>query len=336
MYNNLNDLKAGTNGDITVMVRAIEVKTISGKDEQYQLFFVRDTNDCEKTFMRFGALLDVIPPAIVTLNVHCCEYRGDMCVKIQRCAVIEGASYYDYLPKAHIDTIDQLKKVTSPTVKGLRKSLYTIVSNTLNPINAKYMHHPLTTHNAFSRQAGIHEATLQMVQRVKLNAELEGYDCDMMLAAALLYYIGSIKAINDNYVITREGKLYSPGILASKILTESINNAINSGKIKKEDVNWDELEILDYLLLARDRNTPPVMAEAAFLIQQDKAIRERDERETALAKAETGTFVKDSSGHEWLKMQSFVLAEPQANKNEEEQADDTNAEEEPASTNANT
>lgn len=293
MLENIKDLQVGADQDIILLVKSIEnSESINGP---YQKLVVRDKFDHEEVVMNFSqAQLHVQPPVVLKFRIKTEEYKSGISYQFMSFLPVENARVDDYLPKSQINQADSWNYLVQ-TSKILRPGLKKIVGRVLSASSADFKAKALTPHKAFARKNGILEATCQLVKLAISTSETLGLDKDLMVAGAMIYYIGYVDCLDSGFMSTADEVLIGPGNLAYEKVMSQIWSILSS---ENEDVkltlDMQDLKLLCHILLSRYRGNSPSIPEAYVLRNLDSILMETDAMKTALKDREPGSIISAS------------------------------------------
>jgi hypothetical protein len=311
MNDNLRDLQADQSGVLTALVKDKFFKPLSSDSNQFFVSAVDIENDLVLSDCDSVPLpLTIKTQAAMNMDIECLAkdaYATELLffnIPINEYTVLETKSGSPDLPEAHIDPEEGFNELCDE-ISTLRPSLRCVVNVVLESILDKFMSYPLAQDGAFARRSGALEATLKLIDLIKFSTQPEDSDedwkldhyfgdestdrveeeCDqdLMVAAAVLHYVGSVMAFNERFEPTKEATLFHLGFLSYAVMANGLNKAIHCGKIERDEINWDEVASLAHLLMARDYLDISVLQEDSWLICGDDFIQRMDAKDEDVA-----------------------------------------------------
>lgn len=299
MYNNIRDIQPGKMDDIIVLIKSINTITMKS-GVPYQKVIVRDLDGNECTFTRFDVMLDVDLPMIAKVKVDCVEYGANLNMKIKECVEVEGYKMEQFLPKAHIDSKESWKYIAK-TVKTIRNSLCRVVCAVLAEDKNKFLTIPMNPVGAFARQSGILEATTKLVELAEHTAKLQNLDRDLLIAGAILYYIGNLDTIDEGYNMTPIALMYGAEVTSYTKVQFKAKELIENNEEARADIRGEDIMLLSHVLMCKNDKNAPAIPEASVLKYLDTMLQETDRMVETLKTAEPRTTVNDSTNpNKWL------------------------------------
>lgn len=292
MYNNIREIQTGKMDDIIVLVKSINTVTMKN-GAPYQKVIVRDLDGNECTFTQFDVMLDIKLPMIAKVTVDCVEYGANINMKIKELTEAEGYRMDQFLPKTHIDSKESWKHIVRE-LKTVRNSLSRVVSGVLAEDKNRYMTLPMNPTGAFARQSGILEATEKLVELAETTAKLQGLDKDLMIAGAILYYIGNLDTIDEGYNMTPIALMYGAEVTSYTKVQFKAKELIESSEDARADINGEDVMLLCHILMCKGGKAVPSIPEANALRYLDTMIQENDQMVEVLRTAESKSIVSDS------------------------------------------
>jgi 23S rRNA maturation-related 3'-5' exoribonuclease YhaM len=295
MYNNIKEIQPGKMDDIIVLIKSIN-KVMMKSGAPYQKVIVRDLDGNECTFTQFDVMLDIELPMIAKVKVDCVEYGANLNMKIKECVAVDGYSMDKFLPKAHIDSKDCWKYIAK-TLKTIRNSLSRVVCGVLNDDKNRYMTLPMNPTGAFARQSGILEATTKLVSLADRTAKLQSLDRDLLVSAAILYYIGNLDTIDEGYNFTSIDLMYGAELTAYTKVQFKAKELIEASEEARAEIKGEDVMMLAHILMCKNNKTTPAIPEASVLKYLDIMLREIDEMNESLLNGDPGSIVTDNNNY---------------------------------------
>lgn len=299
MYNNIREIQPGKMGDIVVLIKSINTVTMKS-GAPYQKVMVRDLDGNECTFTQFDVMLDIDLPMIAKVTVDCVEYGANLNMKIKECKEAEGYKMDQFLPKAHIDAKESWKYIAK-TVKTIRNSLCRVVCAVLAEDKNRFLTIPMNPTGAFARQSGILEATTKLVELADNVAKLQELDRDLLIAGAILYYVGNLDTIDEGYNMTPIALMYGPEVTSYTKVQFKAKELIEGSEEARADIRGEDIMLLSHVLMCKNNKSVPAIPEASVLKYLDVMLQETDQMKESLKTAEPNTMVNDNNqSNKWL------------------------------------
>lgn len=289
MYQSLSELESGKDGAIIILVKNIETCKASN-GSLYQKLAVRDSSGNEMTFMNFNAPVSLSTPAVIQANIRCEEFRQNISVKLTSSAPV-NADMRAFFPKRQIvpkDCWNSLVEYLKPLRPGLRK----IVSAIIMDHKTDFINLPLNPAGAFSRQCGIMEATWKLVQLADVTAKVQNLDHDLMVSAAMLYYMGKVNTVDSGYNYTKDDILTGCGLQVYNMVQMKVRDLMESDdENTKACLEQKDIDLLCHILVSRFKGTQTAIAEAAAMRYLDEIVTSTDEVNGALLNCPSDSIV---------------------------------------------
>lgn len=294
MLNDIKKLEAGKQQEVQIVIKSAENATTRNGD-RYQKLIVRDNNDHEAIFFNFKEEIVGKFPFVVNATVDTSEYRESACSKIISYQIDKSANVSDFLPAAKIDS-DASIKILANKSRNLRMGLRKILASILNEHVKEFQYYPLNKAGCYSRTSGILEATIKLTEMAENAAESLGLDKDLMIAGAMLYYIGKTQTIDNSYNYTPDDVLLGTGLSATIIVHDTVD------KLKKDEkisplINEQDVKLLMHILSSRFKGIPTAIPEACALRYLDAIVTEIESMKTIQAEEENESIVTDRRGY---------------------------------------
>lgn len=296
---NINELEIGQTQYILVLVKSIE-NAATRNGVPYQKLTVRDAHEHEVPFFNWDSPISLPIPTVARVQVETREYKSEQSYKFICCEEAAGANIEVFLPKGNIDS----KKAWSDLVEiccgstktqttGIRFTLRKIVGGILMDQSKKFRSRPLTKSDSYSRRSGIIEATLNLVKAAEAMADIQPLDHDLIIAGAMLYYIGNVNTINDVYAETPDDILLTAGNIASDlILLKSVD--LKSDDNLEEAIDDEDIRLLRHIVTSRFKGIKAAIPEAVVLRYLDTALQETDLTFTSMKEMEYGSMTTNN------------------------------------------
>ena len=273
----IRNIALGNTEEMLVLVKRIE-NAISSTGLPYQKLLVRDTDGNEVTVMNFEDKITAKAPFTAVVNISADDYRSSVSYKTKGSVKIESQdNFRSFLPKGHIQERDSWNELVRMS-KDIRPVLRKLVGGVLMNCKDKFKEMPLSV-QSYARQNGILEATLKLTKAASAMADIMQLDKDLMLAGAMLYYVGAVDLMDDACNETAADTLIGISVASHDKLTKVIFSIMmgNDEETKKllQD-GKDDIEKLNHILLSRLRGLPTATPEALALRHLDTIVTETD------------------------------------------------------------
>lgn len=295
MLNNIKKLEIGKQQDVKIVIKSAE-NAISRNGDRYQKLTVRDNNDHEAVFFNFNEEIIGKFPFVINAKVDTSEFRESTCSKILSYEIDKEAKVSDFLPKAHIDSAKAIKSLVEKTT-CIRMGLRKIVGSILNEHIRAFRYFPLNKTGCFSRTSGILEATVKLTEMAEKVSDTFGLDKDLMIAGAMLYYIGKTKTIDESYNYTPDDVLLGNGLTAAMIVHDAVGNLLKDDEMK-EVIHENDVRLLMHILSSRYKGVPTAIPEALALRHLDAMVTDIETMKVVQAEEKHENIVsnKDFNG----------------------------------------
>lgn len=274
MINSLKDLEKDPSQEILVMLKSVEQK-VSADGAQYQKFRVRDTCENETNVFNWDTIRFYTGelPVVIKLRV---ESSRDM-LKLREYSLVQK-EILPFLPQPRIDIRKSWSEIVSIT-KNLRPSLEIIVEKCLMKHQKAFLYKPLTEDRGYARTSGLLESTLKMAKLAISISEVQTFlDKDLLIAASILYNIGTISIMNDAYTYALDNVLIGTNISSFLIIKEAYDELQGD-----ENINDAEYKLLTHIVTSKNPSFP----EAVWILNINKTLILCDRMEELIAKSET-------------------------------------------------
>lgn len=296
MLYNINDLKVGSDQDIILLIKCVE----QGKSQNgaYQRLMARDKQDHEIAIMNFtDKAVKFREPTVAKLRLNTQEYKGRVSYQLINYVPVEGAVISDYLPKSKVNQADSWNYLVN-TSKNLRPCLHKLVGMVLSANSTEFKIKALGPYKAFSRRNGILEATVKLTKLADFASQILNLDRDLMLAGAMMYYVGYIDCMDDAFNITADDILIGAGTNAANRIKTQVQKILSGNDEQlKMSVDMTDVKLLCHMVMSRYKGIQPATAEAYALRYLDAMITEVDSVETALSGYESGSIITPLYGY---------------------------------------
>ena len=295
MLNNIKKLEIGKQQDVKIVIKSAE-NAISRNGNRYQKLTVRDNNDHEAVFFNFNEEIIGKFPFVINAKVDTSEFRESTCSKILSYEIDKEAKVSDFLPKAHIDSAKAIKSLVEKTT-CIRMGLRKIVGSILNEHIRAFRYYPLNKTGCFSRTSGILEATVKLTEMAEKVSDTFGLDKDLMIAGAMLYYIGKTKTIDESYNYTPDDVLLGNGLTAAMIVHDAVGNLLKDDEMK-EVIHENDVRLLMHILSSRYKGVPSAIPEALAIRHLDAMVTDIETMKVVQAEEKHENIVsnKDFNG----------------------------------------
>lgn len=156
----------------------------------------------------------------------------------------------------------------------------------------------LGPYKAFSRRNGILEATVKLTKLADFASQILNLDRDLMLAGAMMYYVGYIDCMDDAFNITADDILIGAGTNAANRIKTQVQKILSGNDEQlKMSVDMTDVKLLCHMVMSRYKGIQPATAEAYALRYLDAMITEVDSVETALSGYESGSIITPLYGY---------------------------------------
>lgn len=291
-------INIGQELEVEVLVNRISTK-LAKNGTEYQQLFCRDKDGIEFRMNHFDNTLCYQLPIVIKASVRVEEYLGNKTytTKSVECSNTE---IKEFMPKGSID----VKKAYAEIVKILgkmRPSLSRIVCGVILK-EPRFKTAALNSEGAYARPSGVLEATYRLVFLAnKTSSIMVGLDKDLMIAGAMLYYIGCIDTVTDVYTETEDAILLGDLLLTQ----EKVIRAIKDEEDKKVDKKGNELPplvpqdtkmLLNILNAGASNYGTATFPEATALRYLSTVVLAVEDQMDALKCASYGDSVRDKKG----------------------------------------
>ena len=292
MLNNIKDLEIGKTQEIQLLIKnAEQAKTRTG--EMYQKLVVRDANEHEIVMFNFKEQITGNFPIVIKATVDTSEYKESACTKLLSFQLDSQSKPEEFLPKAQVDSkklLNELAKYQKSIRLGLRK----IVASILNENRKTFVYYPFSKTGIFSRTSGILEATLRLTMLAEQTAVTTGLDRDLMIAGAMLYYIGKTQTIDNSYNYTEDDVLMGAGLTAALTVQMKVKEILSGDDEEaKAAIDIKDVKLLTHILSSRFKGIPSATPEACALRYLDALVTETEAIKNIQKENEPGTVVSD-------------------------------------------
>lgn len=303
MFNGFRDLVPGASGEITVLVKNISTMKMKNGD-RCQKISVRDVDGMEMTFMKFDGLMNIELPAVMTLDIDCTPKDSGMLPKITNFNLAENVDASYFKPHAKIDP-EKGWKMVNYYIKQLDDSTKVIVKEMLTGITKEYTTRAFGESGPFARKSGVLEATLKLARMAEKATDIYGFNKSILMAGALLYYVGNVLIMNTDYSASKYQTLCGANALAYQRLMYKMS-LLRNNEEKKESaklVKDEDIDLLANILLSKnsrynDEASPaPAIPEALCLLHLNRLICDLDRMDDVLNATESGNVSGEYRGY---------------------------------------
>lgn len=312
MLNDIKKLEPGKQQEIKLLVKSVQSATTRTGDV-YQKVIVRDEYEHEATFVNFKDAIQTNLPVVITATIDTSEGKEVAFSRVLSFQVNEGEDPNKYLPKPRINAKETVKFLVNKN-KEIRSSLRKIVAEILNEHIKTFISYPFSQSGSFSRTAGILEATYKLTMLAEQTAVVMGLDKDMMLAGAMLYYIGKTQTMDISYQTTPDDVLLGVGLSSAMIVQNAVQkiraaeqqeqNQKNSkndekqqakDKHPKDEIREEEVKLLMHILTSRFKGVQTAIPEACALRYLDAIVTDTESIREIQKSEQGGSIVCDKN-----------------------------------------
>ena len=273
MVKSLNEINIGQTEKIYVLCKEC-IKDIARNGKEYQRVIITDLNTEDKTAMIFNNLIDFENPVVLKANIQVDEYQGTKSYIITECEKTNDVEISKFMPKAKIDVKESWQKFVG-YIKSLPDDYEKLVCSLID--TKKFPVAPLTVAGPFSRQSGILEFTLKMIEMSMDYAKLGNINKDILVTACMLCNIGVCDTISSAYTYTPEDVLIGPAIKSYAEIYNKAKELSNSEKDEEKiDISKEELDMICHIVLSTCRGFSPAILEGTIIKNLDMTLREMD------------------------------------------------------------
>lgn len=297
----IKDLKKGEKKSISLYVESV-TEELASNQTYYQKATVKDLDGFKVIMMNFyNGKQDkkISAKTIVDAVVECGEYQGKLTYTIKAFEPTKKElNSSNFKPKSEIN-LDETWKNICKLINTIKDDviLCKLASKTLSRELVVFKTAPLTASDEYARVGGLMEATYKLMQMADNCAMVLGLDRNLMVAAASVYYIGSVNMVDDEYLPTKEVALTGFDIASHDKLVETRNIMEKNG-----DTVDDELfEIFDNIVLSRYMGKPTATVEAFAMKMLDSAITVVERGKKLSNTLNEGEFRKENELRMWYK-----------------------------------
>lgn len=293
MAKNISELKVNTQEMIEVLIKKVET-ACAANQSTYQKFSVQDMTGTSATFLRFDNLFPFQEecPVVGRFLVSTSEFKDRFSYRLEQMEILPDADITAYYPKAEIDEKEAWKQINvfynKIKDRGLKRLVYAVLMKDAKNFRQK----PLTVFGLYTRQCGIMEATLKLLQMAEAAIPVFGLKEDLTYASALLYYMGNIDLTNDCYVNTEEEILIGEGqALLRRIVREETLLRMGEHPVSAEELPQETVTLLLHTVTARYNGIQSAIKESSVLRGLDQMIRKTEENNVSVKNAQPGAVV---------------------------------------------
>lgn len=290
MLTSLEQLECGREQCIMVLVKNVE-NLVGRNGSSYQKLDIRDTCEHETVLWNWNEPISAKTPVVIKANIVTEAYNGNKSSKLSYFELEPNQRIDAYLAKSHIDLKKEWSMLAS-YLKKLSPGFKDVVQAVIQSEQKRFKSFPLG--KTYARQCGILEATVLLTKLADSTADAfpeKTVNKEILLAGAMLYYIGSIDTMDEASNATPDAFLIGNGVAAYSILLKKVDEL----KAKKANVpSDDELRLLYHILLSRAKGVSAATAEAVILQKLSAIVTETDAISSALKDADPGSIVNSS------------------------------------------
>ncbi len=249
-----------------ILVTKITQK-VSSKGEDYQVLTGMNSKKMQTTIFNWKYLMDLssaVTPCVYELDI---DNDSSWPKVLSAPKALPGEDKSSFYPSPEVERKAVWMEFTEAIKKIEDGELAAIVRLFALELRDNSTH-PLTADSCFSRQVGLLEATVLLVRAVTPYLE-KGYNDDLLLAGAVLYYSGALKSVNEDYTATIYSALLGTGYLGNDLITRYVAevNAGDSGI--KCDPYSTKILALQHSIMSRSTCSLPATPEALILRKID-------------------------------------------------------------------
>jgi len=275
MLNDIKKLEPGTQQEIKLLVKSVQ-SAITRTGDAYQKVVVRDNCNHEATFVNFKEAIQAKPPIVVTATIDTSEGKESMFSRILSFKIEPKEDPNQYLPKPKINPKETIQFLVKKN-QGIRSSLRKIVAVILNDHYRSFASFPFNQSGSYARTAGILEATQKLVILAEQTAAIMELDKDLILAGAMLYYIGKTQTMDNSYQSTSDDVLLGVGLSSAMIVQNAVQKILSGeDPAAKEEIKDEEVKLLMHILTSRFKGVPTAIPEACALRYLDAIVTETE------------------------------------------------------------
>lgn len=272
---NLANLEAGQEQQIHLLVQSVE-KATSRNGSVYEKLKIRDTEGHDAVLINWNEPFSQPLPATITARVQTELYRETNSYKMLSYQKDNSIPTDDFLPKPKID-VKQYWRELNAFAKTLPTGLHALVGNVLMADQKRFVYLPLTASKSFARRCGILEATLKLTQMAAASAPIMNLDRNITVTAAILYYVGYTRCIDDAFMGTADDILVGAGVSGYTMVLEKARELMASGdKAIVKSLNEQDVKCVLHILLSRYRGISAAIPEATLLRHLDAVVMDTD------------------------------------------------------------
>lgn len=299
-FNVIKDAKKGEKLKLDCIVCSVKTATaVNGNS--YNKLTMRDREGTKFSLTCFENpnIPEMEEGTIVTAEVVKVEKCGDVFTNLISATVNKTLSYGDFIAKPCVDINTCFSNIINLVKEIDNDRLNYAVRKTIADAVNEFKTQPLTATKEYARTAGILESTSKLLSMV-CNIPLSdlGYNRNIMIAGAALYYIGAVDAVlisGIEYEETLSDKAITRAVAAHDKFRDTIRQMIANGKPVPDD---ETVKIIDNILLSPLKGISEITPEAFALARLSDIILAKERYDQA-SEAATG-IVKDSKYHEWF------------------------------------
>lgn len=293
MVNYLAEIKENAKDQVFLLVKGCNTN-IARNGHDFQKIVVFDLSGKEYTLLKFRDLLNFIEPMIIKATVSASKYNDCISYVIEGCSKTDDKSILEFMPKANIDVKNEWNSFTK-YIGLIDEPLRTFICNIVNDYKKDYVFTPLYVNGPYSRVSGLFEATITLLQTAYDFASKHNLCLNVILPAAVLYYIGECERHNMTFTDTYKYIIYKPGLIAFRIINDKYKEYIkeNENNEDKEKLNIDEkiIDAINHCLLTKDKIVVASTQEASCLYFLSRMIMDNESMNEALKDADDNSFV---------------------------------------------
>ena len=270
----LNELRNGTAQIILLAKRFIN--GISSIGNPYTKILVRDISGNDASLFDWNGACFSIPntPVLIEANVTGEEKNNSVIYKVNNYIVCNDQNnIFSYFPPPRIDQNAYVSEFCT-MVNSLPTELSRLVKEISQMESDNFKRLPLTESGAYAVTSGILEATVNLARLSQsCSIMFPSVDRSLLLAGALVYYIGFTKTIGWSYSNTKEEILSGGGMNAAFMIRDAAASLLR----KNIFISAETISLLCHIVTSRTGERPTAIKEAVILRDLDHMLQKVDE-----------------------------------------------------------
>lgn len=293
------DAKVGEKMTLDCMVSSVQ-SAVAVNGNAYRKLSMRDREGCKFSLTCFESpdIPNLTEGMVLTAEILKIEKNGDVFTNLCRATENKSLDASYFIAKAEIDVEAYFKGVIDLVGKIKEPNLRYLVKKTIAEVTDGFKTSPLTSGKEYARTAGVLEATSRLLTMVCYTPwNVLGYNKDVMIAGAALYYIGAVGSVEvsgADFVDTLAGRSVTDAISSHDRFRDAVRSILSNGKPAPDD---EVIRIVDNILLSPVKGINELTPEAYALCRLSDIVLAKER----YCQASDGTsgFVRDSKYHEW-------------------------------------